>query len=176
MQHLYGGNSSPLSLNNYATVATLFWTSPRDFIISSVGFVYQQRTGNPNDNKLVPNSAVLHYDTLHLARHNNTNQMANISNDLKSYLSGGATKPDNSSSTSYSPLTSWFSKKEDCKTSESNPTSSESDPSNGWFNEAQKDPLCPSLVKLFLMFSVSFIYILVYREGGSTPLPGLWQY
>ncbi|XP_072036248.1 uncharacterized protein [Amphiura filiformis] len=71
--------------------------------------------------------------------------MANISNDLKSYLSGtsGASNADTSTSSSHSSLTSWFSKKEDKTEGET----LENDPSNAWFNEAQKDPLCPSLSK-----------------------------
>ena len=70
--------------------------------------------------------------------------MANLSNDLKSYLSGNTKTTDvnTETSSSYSSLTSWFSKKENTAAE----GTAENDPSNGWFNEAQKDPICPSLV------------------------------
>ena len=87
--------------------------------------------------------------TLATATVPNFEAMANLSTDLKSYLSGksGTNKVEDSSSASYTPLTSWFSKGSD-QTAEGSLDQDANTTSNGWFNNAQKDPCCPALVSL----------------------------
>ncbi|PIK33177.1 hypothetical protein BSL78_30009 [Apostichopus japonicus] len=83
--------------------------------------------------------------------------MADLNADLKSYLSksknGGASSSGNkSSATHLTSVTSWFSSSKrssdnETYTADEEPLMSEQDSTNGWFNQAQKDPFCPTLSK-----------------------------
>ncbi|XP_006815295.1 uncharacterized protein LOC102805686, partial [Saccoglossus kowalevskii] len=71
--------------------------------------------------------------------------MASLSSKLQDYLSSSksgnsASKPTDNSSNDTKSKSSWFGSSDDVEI----PIE---DDGNGWFNEAQKDPMCPSLSK-----------------------------
>ncbi|XP_070560693.1 uncharacterized protein [Ptychodera flava] len=73
--------------------------------------------------------------------------MANLNAKLQEYLSSsksgnGSSKISETSSNSSKSSSSWFGSK--AKSEEEIPIE---DDGNGWFNEAQQDPMCPSLTK-----------------------------
>ena len=70
-----------------------------------------------------------------------------LSSQLQDYLArspaGSQQNSNNGQSGGFGgKMSSWFSKPKE------NPDQSTEDTMNGWFNEAQKDPLLPSLVRI----------------------------
>lgn len=89
--------------------------------------------------------------------------MADLNADLKSYLSkskngGGSNNPG----TRLKSVTSWFSsrsKDEEPYSADEEPLVSEQDSTNGWFNQAQKDSVCPTLSKKQRILGFMFLLL-----------------
>lgn len=69
--------------------------------------------------------------------------MAHLSSQLQDYLSKSSSSNDSSEKNGSGKLSSWFSASKQTDTDEN----VFDDSNNGWFSEAQKDPLLPSLTK-----------------------------